>query len=108
MKNYFKDEDIAFITVGEGVKRKIKAHHSNIMCVEVHFETNSIAPVHTHEHEQVTYVISGQFEFEIEGKKTLIGAGDSIYLQANIPHGVVCKSGGVVLDHFTPMREDFL
>ena len=78
------------------------------MCVEVHFEKGAIGEVHSHPHEQITYVLSGKFEFNIDGKKVVIVRGDSTFKQPDIPHGVVCLEEGVLLDVFTPCRKDFI
>ena len=78
------------------------------MCVEVHFETGTVAAVHHHRHEQITYVVSGKFEFEIDGVKRVLGPGDSAYKQPHLPHGAVCLEAGMLIDMFTPHREDFV
>lgn len=36
-------------------------------------------------------------------------AGDCFYIEANVPHGLVAlEDGGVILDIFTPKRDDFI
>lgn len=107
-KNVFKSEEGKMIDCGGGLSRKVTAYNDNLMCVEVHFEEGTVAGVHSHPHEQITYVISGEFEFEIGGKKTILKAGDSAYKQANLPHGAICIKKGMLIDIFTPHREDFL
>lgn len=99
---------VAPTTVGQGVQRKILASKGSLMSVEVQFKKGSIGTVHTHPHEQVSYVVRGSFEFELEGKKTIIKAGDSYYVSPGAPHGVVALEDAVILDIFTPQREDFL
>ena len=37
-----------------------------------------------------------------------LGVGDSIVVPSGLPHGTVCLEKGVLLDVFTPLREDFL
>ncbi|GAB6107249.1 cupin domain-containing protein [Fusibacter bizertensis] len=108
IRNYFLSSELELEDLGGGIKRKITAHNDNLMCVEVHFEEGAIGTVHTHPHEQITYIISGEFEFEIGGIKQLLKAGDTTFKQANIPHGAICKKAGVLLDIFTPCRQDFL
>lgn len=103
----FKDK-IAFEELGGGVKRKILAHGGKMMGVEVHFETGAIGAMHSHPHEQLTYVLSGTFEFTIGDETHIVKAGDTLYKQPNIIHGCICKEAGVLLDTFTPQREDFL
>lgn len=108
IKNYFLSSQLKLEDLGGGIKRKITAYNDRLMCVEVHFEEGAIGAVHTHPHEQITYIISGEFEFEVDGVKQLLRAGDTTFKQANIPHGAVCKKAGVLLDIFTPCRQDFL
>ncbi len=108
IQNYFPASEGAFEDLGGGVRRRICAYHDRLMCVEVHLETGVVAPVHSHPHEQITYVISGRFEFEVGGVKKVLSAGDSTYKQAHLPHGAVCLEAGVLLDIFTPHREDFV
>ncbi len=108
LRNYFSGDEIALEDLGGGVKRKITACHDNLMCVEVHFEKGAVGAMHSHPHEQITYIISGEFEFNIGGDKKILKAGDSTFKQPDIEHGAVCLKAGVLLDIFTPCREDFL
>ena len=108
VKNYFIGKDIKVETVGEGIKRKVVAYNENVMCVEVHFKKGAIGAVHTHPHEQISYTLSGKFEFNVDGKKVVLETGDSTFTQPDIPHGVVCLEEGILLDFFTPCRKDFL
>ena len=100
--------DVATTDLGGGVSRKILAQDSDMMAVEVHFDKGAVGAVHTHPHVQISYVLEGKFEFELGGEKTVIGKGDTYYTHPNVPHGVVCLEAGVLLDVFTPRREDFL
>ncbi len=108
IQNFFLTKDIETSEVAEGVTRKIVAHHDNLMVCELHFKKGSIGAMHSHPHEQCTYIISGKFEFDIGGKKTVLGAGDSTFKQPDIIHGAVCLEEGTLIDIFTPERKDFL
>lgn len=102
------NESVALEDLGNGVQRKILAHGGTMMGVEVRFETGAIGPLHSHPHEQLTYVLSGCFEFTIGDETHLVRAGDTLYKEPDIVHGCVCREAGVLLDTFTPQREDFL
>ncbi|MCA0937437.1 cupin domain-containing protein [Vibrio alginolyticus] len=102
------NQDIPMEDLGEGVSRKVLAHSDNMMSVEVHFEEGAIGPMHSHPHEQLTYVLSGEFEFTIGDEKKIVKAGDTMYKQPDIEHGCVCLKAGVLIDTFTPMRKDFV
>ncbi|WP_336777028.1 cupin domain-containing protein [Pantoea sp. USHLN256] len=102
-KNTTQLEDL-----GNGVTRRVLAHGGSMMAVEVTFAQGAVGPLHHHAHEQLTYVLSGRFAFTIDGKTQEVGAGDTLYKAPNIVHGCVCLEAGVLLDTFTPQREDFL
>ena len=94
--------------LGEGMKRKILAYADEMMCVENHFEKGAIGALHHHPHTQITYVVSGQFEFTINGEKKIVNPGDALLKRDSIEHGCVCLKEGILLDIFTPMREEFV
>ncbi len=107
-QNYFPADKNTSVDVGGGLSRKVAAHSDNVMCVEVHFEKGTTAALHHHPHEQITYVISGRFEFTVGDRTYTVGAGDSLYKQPDIEHGATCLEAGTLLDIFTPHRADFL
>ncbi|RKF17878.1 cupin domain-containing protein [Alginatibacterium sediminis] len=102
------NKDIELTDLGDGISRKVLAHSDNMMAVEVHFEKGAIGALHNHPHEQLTYVLSGEFEFTINDEKRIVKAGDTMYKEPNIEHGCVCLKAGVLIDNFTPMRKDFI
>ncbi len=91
-----------------GPNRKVLAYTDNMMAVEVFFDDGTVAALHSHPHEQLTYVISGEFEFTIGEETKIVKAGDTLYKEPNIIHGAKCLKKGVLLDTFTPMRKDFV
>jgi quercetin dioxygenase-like cupin family protein len=94
--------------LGNGVSRRILAHDGGLMQVEVAFEAGAIGPLHSHPHEQLTYVLSGAFEFTIGDETHVVRAGDTLYKKGGVMHGCRCIEKGVLLDTFTPQRKDFL
>ncbi|WP_046209561.1 MULTISPECIES: cupin domain-containing protein [Vibrio] len=102
------NNDVQLEDLGEGVSRKVLAHNDNMMSVEVHFEKGAVGAMHSHPHEQLTYVLSGAFEFTIGDEKHIVKAGDTMYKQPDIEHGCVCVEAGTLIDTFTPMRKDFV
>lgn len=94
--------------LGDGVSRRVLAHGGSMMAVEVSFETGAVGSLHHHVHEQLTYVLSGRFRFTIGDETHEVTAGDTLYKKPDIVHGCVCLEKGVLLDTFTPQRQDFL
>lgn len=106
---YFPDERIELETLEAGkVSRKIRARGGDLMMVEVFFETGGIGAEHRHVHEQVTYCLSGEFVFTIEGEAVTLRPGDSLFFPSSALHGTTCVAAGSLLDIFTPQREDFI
>lgn len=89
-------------------ERRIMAYDSELMLVEVSLKKNGIGAVHTHPHHQVDYLVSGRVEFNLNGKKRILLPGDSVVIPPNIPHGALALEDSVLLDIFSPMREDFV
>jgi quercetin dioxygenase-like cupin family protein len=64
--------------------------------------------VHTHEHRQCTYVASGIFEFQVGEETKIVRTSDGLYMEPHVPHGVKWLEAVVLIDTFSPAREDFL
>jgi quercetin dioxygenase-like cupin family protein len=94
--------------VGEGLNRQILGYNDSIMMVKVKFDVGAVGAVHAHLHSQVAYVESGEFDVFIDGVEKRLGPGDSFYIEPNLDHGAVCRKAGVLIDVFSPVREDFL
>ena len=93
---------------GEGVTRRVLAYTDGLMCVENTFEKGAVGALHHHPHTQITYVVSGAFDFTVDGVTHTVRAGDTILKEDGVEHGCVCTEAGILLDIFTPMREDFV
>lgn len=104
-----KYDEIIPTSPAPGITRRILARGGKMMGVEAAFEKGAAGSVHTHPHEQISYILSGSFEYEESGMKYLLKAGDSYYVESEVPHGAVAlEENSVILDIFTPQREDFL
>lgn len=93
---------------GPGVTRRVLAYTDGLMCVENRFEYGAVGVLHSHPHTQITYVVSGEFSFTIDGETRTVRAGDTLLKEDGVEHGCVCTQAGVLLDIFSPMREDFV
>jgi quercetin dioxygenase-like cupin family protein len=95
-------------SVGEGLVRQLFGYDDSILMAKVDFEAGAVGAVHAHTHAQVSYVVSGEFDVFIDGVETRLGPGDSFYIEPNLDHGAVCRKAGVLIDVFSPIRDDFL
>ena len=105
---FVEDSSIEWEVVAEGVTRKIMSYDGRVMLVKVGFEKGAVGTLHQHYHTQISYVASGKFEVEIDGQKQILNKGDVFYVTPDLIHGVVCLEEGVLIDVFSPMRQDFL
>ena len=107
-KNFILANETEWEVAGNGMRRQIMGYDGQLMLVKVEFEKGAIGNGHAHYHSQSTYVVSGIFEFHVDGIKQVVKAGDGIYIAPDVFHGATCLEAGVLIDVFSPMREDFL
>lgn len=101
-------EDTLPQPAGVGVTRRVLAYTDGLMCVENTFEKGAVGALHSHPHTQITYVVSGEFAFTVDGVTKTVRKGDTILKEDGVIHGCTCTEDGILLDIFTPMREDFV
>lgn len=108
IKQFIEDNEMDWETVAPGMQRKIMAYDNSLMLVKVKFEKGGIGNLHNHYHTQISYVAKGKFEVQIDGVKQILKEGDVFYAAPNLMHGAVCLEDGMLIDVFSPMREDFI
>lgn len=116
MKNATKSESDIFLygdkvdieTVQEGIKRQILGYNQEIMVVKVWFEAGAEGYQHEHRHSQSTYIVRGEFDVTIDGVTQRQRGGDAYYIPPHVTHGAICVESGILIDTFSPVREDFL
>ncbi|MFC1974988.1 cupin domain-containing protein [Chloroflexota bacterium] len=104
---YHKWTDLPQTPMAPKIKRRLVSGEK-VMVVEVTLEQGAVVPAHHHPHEQMSHILSGRLEFEINGAKRVVMEGEIVHLPSNVPHGVVALADSIVLDIFSPPREDFL
>jgi quercetin dioxygenase-like cupin family protein len=107
-EKYIITKKMEWEELGGGVSRKFLGYDNQIMMVKVKFEEGALGAPHQHFHTQATFCVSGKFEFEIDGEKRIVGAGDGVYIEPNLLHSAICLEEGKLIDTFSPVREDFL
>lgn len=82
-----------------------------LMLAHVRLAKGCVIPGHRHEHEQVTYVLAGALQFRLgedESTERVVRADELIHFPSNVPHAAVALEETVVLDVFSPPRQDWL
>jgi len=93
----------------DGAQRRVLSYGGALMLVEFTFVAGARAWEHSHPHEQVGYVVDGEIDFLMEGHAPVrLHKGGSYYVPPNVKHYIITHAPTVLLDAFTPVREDFL
>ena len=101
-------ETVPVESIAQGIDRQMVVG-KNIMICRLRFDAFVNTPVHSHPHEQMTIVEQGRVRFFVEGKERIATAGDVLHFPSNIRHGATMLDREVVLiDIFSPIRQDFL
>jgi quercetin dioxygenase-like cupin family protein len=80
-----------------------------VMTVIVTLEKGAGVPAHSHESEQIAYVIEGAIRFTFDDGSTKdVKAGEVLVIPSNVVHAAEALEDSVDLDIFSPIREDWL
>ncbi len=96
------------VDAGRGVMRQVLAERPEMMVVAFTFGPNGRGLRHNHRHVQSTFVQSGRFAFEVGETSFEVGPGDAFVIPSGVEHGCRALEPGVLIDTFTPRRDDFL
>ncbi len=106
-----KESDAVIESIGDARTRYL-AHTDTLMMTVIDFNdgpTDEPDPLHSHPHEQISYVSAGEIIFFLGDEQTHLGLGDIFTVPPNMPHSVKLLTRHVrLVDTFTPIREDFL
>jgi quercetin dioxygenase-like cupin family protein len=91
-----------------GLRRRILAHNPNLMLVEHEMDQGWAGARHSHPHDQAVYVIAGHLRFSCGEELFELSRGDSFVIKGGVEHQGWALEPSVVLDVFTPTREDYL
>jgi len=102
------EHELVWETIDNGIQRQVFGYNKTLMMVKVKFEIGAVGAMHAHPHVQSSYVASGSFELTIGNEKKVLNEGDGYFVPPYVMHGCVCLKAGMLVDAFSPLREDFL
>lgn len=106
-----KSAEVTPEVIAQGRTRYL-AHLSNLMMVVIDFREGpspKLDPPHSHPHEQISYVVSGEINLLLGKEVTHLSSGDIFTVPPNIPHAIqLLTESARLIDSFSPIREDFL
>jgi quercetin dioxygenase-like cupin family protein len=82
-----------------------------LMLAHVYLEKGCIVPQHSHDNEQLTYILEGRLRFwlgEDESTVVDVAAGEVLHIPPNLPHKAEALETTLDVDVFSPPREDWL
>ena len=78
------------------------------MLVRWEFKKGAVAGRHSHPHEQVVMMVTGKLRLSVDDVEVIMGPNDIYVISSGIPHEAEALEDTVVIDIFSPPREDFL
>jgi quercetin dioxygenase-like cupin family protein len=81
---------------------KVLMRAERMTVLELHYQAGARAPIHTHSHESVIYVVSGRVKTSIGNDAYVLGPGDVARHPAGVPHAVEALVDSTVLEVKSP------
>ena len=103
-----KNQAVAHKNVFEKIQMKSLTHGEKTHLVEFKLEKGAVIPEHSHPHEQIGYMVSGEMNISIGGRTHPAKSGDSWCIAGDVEHGVEVLEDSVVVEVFSPVRDDYL
>jgi len=103
--HHWQDESIEELTplIGRQV-----VHTETMTIARIHLGAGALVPSHEHPQEQVATVLVGSLRFVVGGEEQIVAAGESMFVPGGIPHEVEALEDSLVLDVFSPVRDDWV
>ena len=103
----FSWEQVTTEVMNANIRRKVITGE-RAMVAQVFITKGGVVPTHHHESEQLTYIMEGALEFELEGRTVVVRKGEVLHIPSNVPHRAVALEDTLDLDIFSPIRIDWL
>lgn len=107
MMIYHKNEEGYYSQV-KGIEQKTLVYGERTLLAEFLLKEGSVVPEHAHPYEQTGYLVSGHMVFIVGNARHDFMAGDSWCIPMNVEHGAEVLEDSVVVEVFSPVREDYL
>jgi quercetin dioxygenase-like cupin family protein len=71
-------------------------------CLEIRYAAGVGAPLHTHTHESIAYVVRGKVKSTVGGEVFIMGPGDACHHPQGVPHGLEAIEDSLVVEIKSP------
>ena len=89
------------------LSRKIVAGERE-MLAQVYLKRGCLVPMHSHESEQMIYVLQGALKFQVAGEEVTVREGEVLHIPSGVEHQAEALEDTFELDIFSPIRQDWL
>ena len=103
----YKWNEMVLEHVTDGISRKYVTGDRE-MVAQITLKRGAIVPVHSHESEQLTYVLSGALKFVIGSDEFTVREGELLRIPSWVPHTAEALEDTFELDLFSPIRQDWI
>ncbi len=79
-----------------------------VMVAHLGLAKGCVIPLHHHDAEQISMILTGALKFELEGKEVMVRAGEVLVIPSNVPHSALAVEDSTGIDVFSPIRYDWL
>src|SRR5688572_12485698 len=100
-------DELALEKVTEMISRKLVTGERE-MLAQIYLKKGAIVPMHSHESEQITYVLQGALRFLIDGEHITVREGEVLLIPSWVEHQAEALDDTFELDLFSPIRQDWL
>jgi quercetin dioxygenase-like cupin family protein len=107
MVDTIRASDVEPVEMVPDVWRRTLSWGERLMVVQVVLEEGAVVPAHRHPHEQITYVVEGKLSMDVEGRTHILVPGDSLLFPSDAEHGATALERTLVVDTFSPPRENY-
>ncbi len=91
-----------------GIRMKTLCYGARTLMTEFVQKQGSILSLHSHPHEQIGYLVQGHIRLRIGAQEHEVRTGDSWCIPGGHEHGAVALEDSIVVEVFSPVREDYL
>ena len=103
----FRWDEIALEKITEMISQKIVAGDRE-MLAQIYLKRGALVPMHSHDSEQMTYVLQGSLRFLVGGEEIIVREGEVLHIPSGVPHQAEALDDTFELDVFSPIRADWL
>ena len=100
-------DEIALEKVTEMISRKIVSGERE-MLAQIYLKRGALVPFHTHDSEQMTYILQGALRVQVEGEEIIVREGEVLHIPSRLPHQAEALEDTLELDVFSPIRAEWL